>query len=82
MQSGTPAYTAVSLSAAWAIWFTARAISTSARTADFFPDNPASGKVMEKCGFRDTGDINYCNRLQLGSDRPVKIMCLDNPRQT
>lgn len=50
--------------------------------ADFFPDNPASGKVMEKCGFRDTGDINYCSRLQLGSDRPVKIMRLDNPRQT
>ena len=50
--------------------------------ADFFPDNPASGKVMEKCGFRDTGDINYCSRLLLGSDRPVKIMRLDNPRQT
>ena len=50
--------------------------------ADFFPDNPASGKVMERCGFRDTGDINYCSRLQLCSDRPVKIMRLDNPRQT
>ena len=37
---------------------------------------------MEKCGFRDTGDINYCSRLQLGSDRPVKIMRFDNPRQT
>lgn len=45
--------------------------------ADYFPDNPASGKVMEHCGFRDTGDINYCSRLQLGSDRPVKIMRLD-----
>ncbi len=49
--------------------------------ADYFPENPASGKVMEKCGFRDTGDINYCSRLQLGSDRPVKIMRLDNPFQ-
>ena len=45
--------------------------------ADFFPDNPASGKVMEKCGFRDTGMVNRCSRLQLGSDRPVKIMRLD-----
>ena len=26
--------------------------------ADHFVDNPASGKVMEKCGFRDTGDMN------------------------
>lgn len=45
--------------------------------ADYFPDNPASGKVMEHCGFRDTGKVNRCSRLQLGSDRPVKIMRLD-----
>ena len=44
--------------------------------SDFFVDNPASGRVMEKCGFRDTGSINYCSRLQLGSDRPVKVMKL------
>ena len=45
--------------------------------ADYFPDNPASGKVMEHCGFRDTGRINRCSRLQLGSDRPVRIMRLN-----
>ncbi len=45
--------------------------------ADYFPDNPASGKVLEKCGFCDTGKVNLCSRLQLGSDRPVKIMRLD-----
>ena len=45
--------------------------------ADYFPDNPASGKVMEHCGFRDTDLVNRCSRLQLGSDRPVKIMRLD-----
>jgi len=45
--------------------------------SDYFPENPASGRVMEKCGFRDTGEINYCSRLQVGSDRPVKIMRLD-----
>ena len=44
--------------------------------ADYFPDNPASGRVMEKCGFRDTGQVNLCSQLQLGSDRPVKIMKL------
>ena len=46
--------------------------------ADYFPENPASGKVMEKCGFRDTGEINYCSKLQVGSDRPVRIMRLDS----
>ena len=45
--------------------------------SDFFVNNPASGRVMEKCGFRDTGEINCCSRLQVGSDRPVKIMRLD-----
>jgi len=44
--------------------------------SDFFVDNPASGRVMEKCGFRDTGEINYCSHLLQGSDRPVKIMKL------
>lgn len=43
---------------------------------DYFPDNPASGRVMEKCGFRDTGSVNRCSRLQLGNDKPVKIMKL------
>ena len=45
--------------------------------SDFFVDNPASGRVMEKCGFQDTGDINYCSRLQVGNDRPVKVMKLE-----
>lgn len=45
--------------------------------SDFYIDNPASGRVMEKCGFNDTGEINYCSRLQIGADRPVKIMRLD-----
>lgn len=44
---------------------------------DFFIDNPASGRVMEKCGFHDTGEVNCCSRLQVGNDRPVKIMRLD-----
>lgn len=44
---------------------------------DYFPENPASGRVMEKCGFRDTGMVNRCSQLQIGSDRPVKIMKLE-----
>ena len=45
--------------------------------ADFFIDNPASGRVMEKCGFIDTGKINYCSHLLHGEDTPVHIMKLE-----
>ena len=46
--------------------------------ADYFPDNQASGRVMQKCGFKDTGQLNHCSRLAIGSNRPVKVMRLDN----
>ena len=42
----------------------------------FFPSNPASGRVMEKCGFVDTGIETVCHNLEVGSDRPVKVMKL------
>ena len=45
--------------------------------ADFFINNPASGRVMEKCGFQDTGSINYCSNLLHGEDTPVHIMRLN-----
>jgi RimJ/RimL family protein N-acetyltransferase len=41
---------------------------------DYFPSNPASGRVMEKCGFVDTGEETLCPNLEVGSDRPVKVM--------
>lgn len=44
--------------------------------ADHFVDNPASGKVMEKCGFTDTGKINWLSKLYKGDENPVKIMRL------
>ena len=44
---------------------------------DFFIDNPASGHVMEKCGFSDTGEQNFCENLQYGSEKPVKILKLE-----
>ena len=44
---------------------------------DYFPENPASGRVMEKCGFIDTGRKTLCPNLELGSDRPVTIMKLE-----
>lgn len=44
---------------------------------DYFPENPASGRVMEKCGFSDTGLTTMCPNLEVGSDRPVRVMRLD-----
>ena len=44
---------------------------------DYFPENPASGKVMEKCGFQDTGITTLCPNLEVGSDRPVKVLKLE-----
>ena len=44
--------------------------------SDFFIDNPASGRGMEKCGFRETGEMRYCENLYGGSKRPVKVMKL------
>ena len=43
---------------------------------DYFPENPASGRVMEKCGFKDTGKEVLCPNLMVGSDRPVRVMKL------
>lgn len=45
--------------------------------SDFFVDNPASGRVMEKCGLVDTGRENMCSHLYHGDDRLVHIMRLD-----
>lgn len=42
-----------------------------------FPDNPASRRVMEKCGFVDTGMETLCENLLVGADRPVRIMKLE-----
>ena len=45
--------------------------------SDYFVDNPASGRVMERCGFRDTGEENWLSHLYRGDERPVKVMRLD-----
>ena len=41
--------------------------------ADHFTGNPASGKVMEKCGFVDTGMLNKCSQLMGGDKKMVKV---------
>ena len=47
----------------------------------YFPDNSASGHVMEKCGFADTGQETFCPNLAVGGNRPVKIMKLENEKK-
>jgi RimJ/RimL family protein N-acetyltransferase len=44
--------------------------------SDFFVDNPASGRVMAKCGFSDTGQTNWLSHLYQGNKKPVKVMRL------
>ncbi len=41
--------------------------------SDHFVGNPASGRVMEKCGFVDTGMTNHCSNLYGGDKEEVKI---------
>ena len=42
-----------------------------------FIDNPASGRVMEKCGFVPTGDICYDHTLHNGTARPIRVLRLN-----
>ena len=44
-----------------------------------FIDNPASGRVMEKCGFVPTGETCVDETLA-GSDRPMRVMRLEIKR--
>lgn len=41
--------------------------------ADHFVGNPASGRVMSKCGFRDTGRLNHSSQLVGGDQNLVRV---------
>lgn len=45
-----------------------------------FADNPASGRVMEKCGFVPTGETAFDNRLYNGENKPIRVMRLEITR--
>ena len=49
--------------------------------SDYFTGNPASGRVMEKCGFQDTGKLHPCSHLVGGDKELVKIMRFDKEGQ-
>lgn len=48
--------------------------------ADHFVANPASGRIMQKCGFTDTGKLNRCSHLMGGDKDMVKIYRLTTPK--
>ena len=39
-----------------------------------FVDNPASGRVMEKCGFVPTGETAVDEAMYLGKDHPIRVL--------
>ena len=41
-----------------------------------FVDNPASGRVMCKCGFAPTGEECFDNSLYSGEGRPIRVLRL------
>ena len=45
-----------------------------------FVDNPASGRVMEKCGFVPTGEECYDETLYTGKGRPIRVLRLEIKR--
>ncbi|MBO7074235.1 MAG: GNAT family N-acetyltransferase [Bacteroidales bacterium] len=42
-----------------------------------FVDNPASGKVMEKCGFVPTGETCIDENQYQGENRPIRVLRLE-----
>ncbi|MDD6472836.1 MAG: GNAT family N-acetyltransferase [Bacteroidales bacterium] len=44
--------------------------------ADHFIGNPASGRVISKCGFHDTGTLNTCSHLLGGDKEEVSVYIL------
>ena len=42
-----------------------------------FIDNPASGRVMEKCGFLPTGETAFDNNLYEGENKPIRVLRLE-----
>lgn len=45
-----------------------------------FADNPASGRVMEKCGFMPTGETAIDTNLHTGENHPMRVLRLELQR--
>ena len=42
-------------------------------------NNPASGRVMEKCGFLPTGETAFDYKLYQGAGKPIRVQRLTFP---
>lgn len=42
-----------------------------------FVDNPASGRVMEKCGFQPAWETYIDETQYQGKDRPIRVLRLE-----
>ena len=42
-----------------------------------FRDNPASGRVMEKCGFHPTGEVCFDATIPADAHRPIRVLRLE-----
>lgn len=54
-----------------------RSIGMRCLWGDHFDDNPASGRVMAKCGFLPTGQHTTCPNLLVGSEKSLTVMRLE-----
>lgn len=54
----------------------ARTTDIRSMVSGHFVDNPASGRVMEKCGFVPTGEICTSSTLPIGSSKPIRVLRL------
>lgn len=64
----------------WLVDYCFMKLQFNALWGDFFVDNPASGRVMEKCGFQCTGQKTTCPNLYGGADRKVRVMKIENDK--
>ena len=54
----------------------ARNAGLTSLVSGHFTDNPASGRVMEKCGFCATGEHYFSPELYSGENRPIRVLRL------
>lgn len=47
-----------------------------------FVDNPASGRVMEKCGFLPTGETVIDEEMDFGQKHPMKVMRIELSKES
>ncbi len=50
----------------------------SALVSSHFVDNPASGRVLEKCGFKYIPGLFYDENLHTGKAHPMRVLRLEN----